>query len=218
MSRMKSRSDSIKATNVKWLVMLAMLDAAAVLLFVAPELMSSSTMTVLRAGSTAVLPVVVLLLTGLLSHDAKARLVFWKIANPLPGSEAFSKHARADARIDMKALAKNVGDLPDDPGAQNAKWYKLYRLVDDDAAVIQAHKLYLMYRDMAAMSLLLVLLVPAALWYAGGQPESRWIAGALFVVQYAVCAIGARHSGARFVCNVLAIHSVIKVKTRTSLR
>lgn len=209
---MKSRSDALKAANIKWLVMLAVFDAAVVLFFVAPELVSASTIAVLRAGSTAVLPVVVLLLTGPLSHDAKARLVYWRIANPLPGSRAFSKHAPADARIDMKALAKNVGALTTDPGDQNAKWYKLYRLVSDDPAVAYAHKLYLMYRDMAAMSLLLIPLVPAALWYAGAPPASRWIAGGLFALQYVVCAISARHSGTRFVCNVLAVHSTTRVK------
>lgn len=209
---MKKRSDTLKAANMKWLVSLAAFDAAVVLLFVAPGLIDASTLAILRAGSTTALPVVVLLLTGLLSHEAKARLVYWRIANPLPGSQAFTKHAPADARIDMKALAKNVGTLPTDPGEQNAKWYKLYRLVGDDAAVAHAHKLYLMYRDMAAMSLLLIPLVPATLWYAGAPPASRWIAVGLFALQYVVCAISARHSGTRFVCNVLAVHSTMKLK------
>jgi hypothetical protein len=118
----------------------------------------------------------------------------------------------------MAALADNVGDLPNDPGAQNAKWYKLYRLVNDEPAVAHAHKLYLMYRDMAAMSLLLMPLVPAALWYAGAPPARQWIAVGLLALQYVVCAIGARHSGTRFVCNVLAVHSTKKVKAKTSAR
>lgn len=209
---MKSRSDALKAANIKWLAALAALDVAVVLLFIAPELVDASMTTILRASVSPLLPVVVLLLTGPLSHDAKARLVYWRIANPLPGSQAFTKHAPADSRIDMKALGKNVGALPTDPAEQNAKWYKLYRLVGDDAAVVQAHRLYLMYRDMAVMSLLLIPLVPAALWYAGAAPAARWIAGGWFVLQYVVCAISARHSGSRFVCNVLAVHSIRKVK------
>ncbi|MHA6830442.1 hypothetical protein [Ralstonia pseudosolanacearum] len=209
---MKARSDTLKAANIKWLVMLALLDAALVVLFIAPQLVDASMLAILRAGATAVLPVVVLLLTGALSHETKARLVYWRIANPLPGSQAFTKHAPADARIDVKALAKNVGALPTDPGEQNAKWYKLYRLVGDDPAVAEAHKLYLMYRDMAAMSLILTPLVPAAIWYAGAPTASRWLAACLFAVQYLVCAVCARHSGTRFVCNVLAVHSTRKVK------
>jgi hypothetical protein len=209
---MNARSGVLKAANIKWLVMLAMFDAAAVLLFIAPELVGAGSFAIMRAGATAVLPVVVLLLTGLLSHEDKARLVYWRMVNPLPGSRAFTEYGRSDARVDMKALVKHVGKLPDDPREQNAKWYKLYRAVTDDPAVSHAHKLYLMYRDMAAVSFILAPVVPAALWYVGAPPASRWIAGALFVLQYAVCAIGARHSGVRFVCNVLAIHSTKKAK------
>jgi hypothetical protein len=213
---MKSRTAVLKAANMKWLAGLAAFDIAVVLFFVAPDLIDASMLALLRAGSATALPVLVLLFTGLLSHEAKARLVFWKIVNPLPGSAAFTKHAPADARIDMKALAKNVGALPTEPGEQNKRWYKLYRQVDSDAAVTEAHKLYLMYRDMAAMSLLLIPLMPTALWYAGAAPANRRVAGGLFAPQYVLCAINARHSGARFVCNVLAVHSTKKVKSQTT--
>ena len=196
---------------MKWLVMLALFDAAVVFLFVTPELVDMSKMAAIRAGAVSVVPVVVLLFTGLVSHNVKAKLVYWKLANPLPGSEAFTKHAPGDIRIDMSALAKNVGSLPTEPGEQNAKWYKLYRQVGDDPAVVEAHKLYLMYRDMAAMSLLLVPLAPAALRYVAVPSGSLWATGVLFLVQYLVCAIAARNSGMRFVCNVLAVHSTLKV-------
>jgi hypothetical protein len=215
---MKSGSDALKAANIKWLVALAVLDVAIALFLARPELVSAGQLAILRASALTIFPVSVLLITGLLSHEAKARLVYWKIANPLPGSQAFTKHAPADARIDMKALAKNVGTLPTDPGEQNTKWYKLYRLVNDDTTVAQAHKLYLMYRDMAAMSLLLIPVVPAALWYAGASTTSRWIAAGVFVLQYLVCAISARHNGTRFVCNVLAIHSIRKVTAKAAAR
>ena len=41
---------------------------------------------------------------GLLSAQAKARLVFWRWKNPLPGSEAFSRYVTLDPRIDVAAL------------------------------------------------------------------------------------------------------------------
>jgi hypothetical protein len=215
---MNKGSGVLKAANQKWLVSLAAFDVAVVLLFVAPSLIDTSTLALLRASAAASLPIFVLLLTGVLSHEVKARIVFWKMTNPLPGSAAFTKYGPADARIDMKALAKNVGELPSEPSEQNAKWYKLYRQVSEDAAVAHAHKLYLMYRDMAAVSLLLMPLVPAALWSAGATPASRWIAGGLFALQYLVCAVSARHSGARFVCNVLAVHSTTKIKATAGTR
>jgi hypothetical protein len=205
---------SLKSLNMKWLVLLVSLDVVIVLLFVAPEFIegaSWSTVAVMRGLVTALLPVIVLLLTGMLSHEVKARLVYWKWANPYPGCEAFSRHGPADARIDMVALKKNVGDLPSDAAEQNKKWFKLYKLVDDDKAVVEAHKLYLMYRDMATMSLLLVVLVPLGLWLGGAPPSTLWITALMFAIQFVVCCLGARNSGTRFVCNVLSIHSTKKI-------
>ena len=37
-------------------------------------------------------PIGTFLLDGLLSADAKARLVYWRYRHPLPGSRAFSEH------------------------------------------------------------------------------------------------------------------------------
>ncbi|VIO70544.1 hypothetical protein CI1B_31980 [Bradyrhizobium ivorense] len=206
-----ARSQVLKAGNIKWLVMLAMLDAGVIFLFVAPGLVQADTFTALRASLAPVLPVAVLILNGLISHETKARLVYWKLTNPLPGSEAFTRHAPADARIDMAALKRNVGVLPTDPADQNAKWYKLYRRVSGDPAVVEAHRLYLLYRDMAAISIMLVPLVPAALFHAGSSGMACAAASALFAVQYLLCAISARHSGIRLVTNVLAIHATRKV-------
>jgi hypothetical protein len=212
---MKTVSDrSVKSHNIKWLVLLAVLDIVVVLLFLAPELIEGATLSglvAMRSLGTTLLPVVVLLLTGLLPPEVKAMLVFWKVSNPLPGCEAFTKHGLADPRIDIAALKKNVGALPTDPAEQNARWYKLYRMVADDRAVSEAHKLYLMYRDMAAMSLPLIVLVPLGLRLAGASASTSWIAAALFAFQFLACALGARHNGIRLVCSVLAVHSVRKV-------
>lgn len=205
---------SLKSLNMKWLVLLASLDVLIVLVFVAPEFLkdaSWTTVAVMRGLVTALLPVIVLLLTGMLSHEVKARLVYWKWANPYPGCEAFSRHGPADARIDMVALKKNVGDLPSDAAEQNMKWFKLYKLVGDDKAVVEAHKLYLMYRDMATMSLPLVVIVPLGLWIGGAPPSTLWITALMFAIQFVVCCLGARNSGTRFVCNVLSIHSTTKI-------
>lgn len=205
---------SLKSLNMTWLVMLAVFDMLVVLLFVVPEVINTATLsqlTIARGLAITVLPVVVLLLTGALSHDAKATLVYWKAKNVLPGCQAFTKYGPADVRIDMTALKKNVGVLPTEPVEQNSKWFKLYQAVKTDPAVIEAHKLYLVFRDMAAMSLPLVVLVPLGLYLVGASPEALWIAAGLFFAQFLVSAIAARNSGVRFVCNVLALHSAKKV-------
>lgn len=206
---------SLKSQNMKWLVLLAVADVLATLLFVIPEITRSVTMTGLGVGRilvTTVIPVAILLLVNVLPHEWKSSLVFWKLRDALPGCQAFTKYGPRDNRIDMTALKRNVGVFPIQPAEQNAKWYKLYKLVPADPTVRDAHRHFLMYRDMAALSLPLVVLVPAALYLMRASPAAQWLAAALFFVQYLLAALSTRWSGVRFVCNVLAVHSAKKVQ------
>ncbi|UJJ57101.1 hypothetical protein [Rhodanobacter denitrificans] len=207
---MSNGERSLKSLNMKWLVLLASADVVGVLFFVAPELVNGASLTQIGIGrvlTTTLMPVVVLLIVNVLPHNVKSALVYWKPLGVLPGSEAFTKYGPADPRIDMAALKKNFGALPTDPTEQNSKWYKLYKQVANEPEVAEAHKLFLMYRDMAVMSLALVVLVPIALFVAHAASPSPWIAASVFAAQYLVTALSARWSGIRFVCNVLAIHS-----------
>lgn len=210
------RERSLKTLNIKWLVLLAVADMLAVLLFVVPEILGGTTLTQVGIGrilATTVMPVVVLLVVNVVPHDVKSMLVYWKPRSVLPGCEAFTKHGPGDRRIDMAVLKKNIGALPSNSSEQNAKWYKLYTLVPNEPAVVEAHKLFLMYRDMAVMSLALVFLGPMSLHVVGAAPSASWLAAGLFAVQYVLTAFSARWSGIRFVCNVLAVHSTRKVTT-----
>lgn len=197
---------SLKSLNMKWLVLLAVADVFAVLYFVAPELMTGASITQAGIGrvlTTTVMPVIVLLIVNVLPHNVKSALVYWKPLGVLPGTEAFTKYGPADSRIDMAALKKNIGTLPTDPTEQNTKWYKLYKLVPNEPEVVEAHKLFLMYRDMAVMSL--------ALLGVSALSPAPWLVVGLLLLQYLVTALSARWSGIRFVCNVLAIHSTQEV-------
>lgn len=205
---------SLKSLNMKWLVLLAAADVLLVLLFFAPDLLSGVTLTQIgigRALTTTVMPVVVLLIVNVLPHDIKSMLVYWKPLGVLPSCEAFTKYGPRDPRIDMAALKKNVGALPTESTEQNSKWYKLYKQVPNEPEVQEAHKLFLMYRDMAVLSLPLVALVPLFLNVAGVSNSALALAAGLFVVQYLLAALSARWSGIRFVCNVLAVHSARKI-------
>lgn len=207
---------SLKSLNMKWLVLLTVADVSAVLFFVAPELIKGASLTEIGIGrvlTTTVMPVVVLLIVNVLPHNVKSALVYWKPLGVLPGTEAFTKYGPADPRIDMAALKKNVGSLPSAPTEQNAKWYKLYKQVPNETEVAEAHKLFLMYRDMAVMSLALVVLVPATLLVVGAASAAPRLAAGLFFLQYLVTALSARWSGIRFVSNVLAVHSARKITT-----
>lgn len=210
-----SDQSALKSQNMKWLVLLAAADVLAILLFVAPNIASGFTPTDLGVGrvlTTTVLPVAVLLFVNVLPHELKSSLVFWRVNDALPGCRAFTRYAPRDQRIDMVALKKNVGAFPTEPAEQNAKWYKLYKQVSTDPTVRDAHRNFLLYRDMAALSLPLIVLVPAALSFAGVASPALWSAAALFLVQYVLTALSARWSGVRFVCNVLAVHSAKKVR------
>lgn len=204
---------SLKSLNVKWLVLMVLADALFVFLFISPEITRDTwtTIAVIRGLGTVVLPVLVLLIVNVAPHNIKAMLVYWKPLGWLPGSESFTKYGPADERIDMVTLKRNVGVLPTDPKEQNAKWFKLYKLVENQTEVAATQKDFLMYRDMAAISLPLIAAVPFGLWLFGANPGSLWSATALMFVQYFFTAVSARHSGIRFVTNVLAIHSTKKI-------
>jgi hypothetical protein len=211
MTSAANTSVSLKATNFKWLCYLAAADVLALLVFLFAEFVAAASLTQItapRAVLTLALPVIVLMLASVLSADAKASLVYWKGKHALPGHEAFTRHAPRDTRIDLAALRKNIGsDLPSAPEEQNSLWYKLYRRVDGEVPVAEAHRSYLLFRDMAAMSILLVLLAPAALYLSSAQNGALLISAALFGGQYLITALAARNSGVRFVTNVLAVHS-----------
>ena len=73
--------------------------------------------TIVPAGGTFVFTSV---LNELLTPNDKARLVFWRWRDPLPGSRAFTKYAQQDVRVDLAALTSKFGALPTSPRDQNA--------------------------------------------------------------------------------------------------
>jgi hypothetical protein len=143
----------------------------------------------------------------LLGSDAKARLVFWRWRDPLPGSRAFSEYARRDTRVNVQELERRYGPLPREAGAQNALWYRLYRSIANDGPVVQVHRNYLFTRDYAtASALILVTLGVAGIWTITSARIAIVYAG-LLALQYAVVRTAAKNHGIRFVTTVLAIKS-----------
>lgn len=207
-------SKTLKGRNLAWLVATLVLDVLVLLIIAfhaAIDDLTPTRVAVIRASLTALLPIPVLILSALISSDHKAILVFWRLKHPLPGARAFSVHALADHRIDLAKLKKNVGEFPVAERDQNSKWYGLYKQVDSDPSVVDSHKNYLLFRDIAAMSLLLV---PALLLvlYLGRVDSTRMLVStAWFMGQYLVTAFAARTTGIRFVQNVLAVHASRKV-------
>lgn len=156
-------------------------------------------------GLTA--PIAAFILDGLLSADAKARIVYCRYCHPLPGSRAFSVHLLNEARADPERLARHWGAFPTDPIAQNRLWYRIYRSVEDEVRVREAHRAWLFARDLSAYAALFFILFGAAAWIAG----TRWVVSSWYLVgittQLVASIAAARTYGVRFVRTVLAVAS-----------
>jgi hypothetical protein len=153
-------------------------------------------------------------LNSQLSPTAKARIVFMRWSNPLPGARAFSVHAKNDPRIDVVSLTTKFGPLPTGPKEQNALWYKLYRSVEDEVQVRDANQQFLLWRDCASLVLLLSLtLIPIA-----GVLTRQFVPvlglSALFALQFALTVQAARVNGERLVSNVLAVKGAEETTTQ----
>lgn len=157
--------------------------------------------TILPGGLAVALSGVV---NAQLTPMAKARIVFLKWDNPLPGCEAFSKHAHDDIRIDMALVESKFGPLPTDPRAQNTLWYCLYQQVQDSAAVRQIDRNWLFARDYACVVALLAPLLGIAgiLQMPSGRAYAAMLA--MLIVQYLLASQAARNNARRLVTTVIA--------------
>ena len=90
-------------------------------------------------------------------------------------------------------------------------WYRLYKKVGNDASVAEAHRMFLLFRDMSAVSILLFAIGPLGLWLSGIASAAIAVAAAMLFGQFLWAAIAARSSGVRFVTTVLALHSAKRV-------
>ena len=143
-------------------------------------------------------------LNGLVSAPLKARIVFLRWREALPGHRAFSVLGPRDARIEMSKVESLLGGLPQDASAENKAWYGLFKAQEADAAVTEAHKSFLYTRDYTALALLaLIMLGPACLILSRGSVPS-WVYVGGLVLQVLLVRHAAATYGERFVCTVLA--------------
>lgn len=201
---------TLKGRNLAWLVATLVLDFLVLLVLAfntTIEALTPDRVAAIRASLAALLPIPVLLLSSLISANLKASLVFWRLKYPLPGSRAFSVHAPADHRIDLENLKGQVGEFPVDERSQNSTWYRLYKQVESEPSVLDSHKNYLLFRDIAAMSVLLIPIVPIVLYFLRVDTTAIFISGTWFLGQYVIAALAARSTGIRFVQNVLAVYT-----------
>ncbi len=203
---------SLKTGNAAGLYALVTANVAVFLVLLQHQALVSGDWTQALRGLSAAVPaslgmVVTALFNAQLSAEAKARVVFLRWNNPLPGAQAFSKYAHSDPRVDIAALKAAYGSLPRSPKDQNALWYKLYKSVQSDAAVTHVHRSFLFMRDYACLSLfaLLVFGVAGLFQFVSLRTALLYLLG--LVAQFLLARRAASVHGRRFVCTVLALMS-----------
>lgn len=161
--------------------------------------------SLLRGGAAVALGVVLVgLLNAQLDAGTKARLVYLRWRDPLPGGEAFTRWIDSDHRIDRPALVARFGPFPTGRGEQGRLFYRLYKTVANQPQVVDANREFLFCRDAAVLGLFVsVLFGTVAL-----AVDASWTARALYwsglVVVEALFVRAARKSGVRLVRNTLA--------------
>lgn len=140
-----------------------------------------------------------------LSAENKSRVVFMRWNNPLPASYAFTWHATSDSRVDVSSLEHKYGPLPNQPREQNKLWYKLYRSIEAEPAVRQAHRAYLFARDYSCLALMMAIVLGGAGLLQISPSRAALIYLGILIAQFILAGQAARNRGARFVTTVLAI-------------
>lgn len=138
-------------------------------------------------------------------NAAKARLVFLRWHDALPGHRAFSRYMQVDSRIDPVHVENLVGSpLPTDAAQQNRVWYRLYKIVENDPAVLQVHGDFLLTRDYTGLSVLFIIFYGTAGLFAAPSRRVAVIYLGVLLLQYLVVRQAASRYGIRMVTTVLA--------------
>jgi len=145
-----------------------------------------------------------IVLEGLIHSNKKAVLIFWRFSDPLPGNRAFSSVAPNDHRINLGKLKRLFPEgLPEAPRDQNTAWYDLYRKYGDEARVYDAHKFFLLTRDLASLTIVLIpFCIVAHLFWHSSLSVLGYHVLVMIVLALIIC-ISSQNYGKRFVANVL---------------
>lgn len=152
----------------------------------------------------AFMPVLLIIFSGLVSSELKAKLVFWRIKNALPGHRAFSSLAPCDARIDMKRLKAKMKTIPKDPKEQNTSWHRLYKKYEEAPTVKNSHRNFLLARDLSTISLIFAFFGTVGLIFGRVNLKVLLMYFFAMVAHYIAFAVTAQNHGKRFVCNVIS--------------
>lgn len=206
-----SKEKLIKEKNRKWLIFYLLFHVVIFALFAAlisPTFKDINELLSKLKSPSGFFPLLsfpfAIILEGIIHSNYKAILVFWRFKYPLPGSRAFSVIAQKDPRIDMEKLTGLFPDgLPEKPKEQNSKWYKLYREFSESLTVYDAHKSFLLTRDLAALTAILMPFCFVAHLFWGTPGTTILYHILLLIIIMIVISLSSQNHGRRFVANVL---------------
>jgi len=107
----------------------------------------------------------------------------------------------------MVILKNSIEHWPETPEEENTTWYKLYRKYESMVQVHDAHRLFLLSRDIAVVALLFAIIGAIGLLVVHSRILPALLYFVLLGAHYLILMVVARNHGNRFVCNVLAEHS-----------
>lgn len=150
----------------------------------------------------------IMFINDLFSSDLKDSIVFMRLTHQLPGHRAFSEYMHADSRIDTKKLKKKYVKLPDDPVEQSRLWYRIYLSHSTNVRVVDSHRLFLLLREAATLSLLMLAAAAVAAFTMDLSKHHAANLLSVFLIQLIFFCVSARNRGIRLVKTVLALESV----------
>lgn len=158
---------------------------------------------------SSIIYILVIVWDAVVPSQAKNYAIYWW--SPLPGHKVFSewKRKQQDGRVSqndfMDHYAYIYGELTSNVKTdeyQNSEWYKIYNKYRKDDMVVASHKDFLMFRDMAVASIVILVLYVIFGLIVGTVPLT--IKGIIFLlIMYTMVNIAARNKGKKFVNNVL---------------
>ena len=145
-----------------------------------------------------------IIIEGVFSSKLKAIIIFHRIKYPLPGCRSFTKIASSDERINISKLKEIYNDqLPSESVAQNSEWYKIYQIHKDDEIIQEAHKAFLLTRDLLAITIILFVLSIIFHLFVGTTSTNIIYSCLLYILLIVALKQAAYNYGNRFTADVL---------------
>jgi hypothetical protein len=201
----------IKNENRKWLIIYLLIQIVLFALFAGNSsfnLTNADQLITKIKNTQGFIPlsvaILIIVMEGIFKNSIKEFLVFWRFKNRLPGHRAFSHICPKDPRIDMeKVQLLFPHGIPSAPKEQNNEWYNIYRKYQNEILVFYAHKAYLLTRDLASLTVVLLPFVLAGHFIMGTKASMITYHLIILVVLYIVTSFSSRNYGERFVANVV---------------